>query len=53
MTFLQGKKEYDPELKRSIAGFLLIIEKEGKSDEYKKKATQPIFSIQKRRIGTK
>ena len=35
--FLQGKKEYDPELKRSIARFLLIIEKEGKSDEYKKR----------------
>ena len=28
---------YDPEWIRSIARFLLTIEKEGKSDEYKKK----------------
>ena len=31
---LLSKKEYDPEWIRSIARFLLTIEKEGKSDEY-------------------
>jgi len=34
---LMDKKEDDPEWILSIARFLLIIEKEGKSDEYKKK----------------
>jgi len=34
---LMDKKEDDPEWILNIARFLLIIEKEGKSDEYKKK----------------
>ena len=32
-----GKKENDPEYIQNIAHFILNIEKEGKSDEYKKK----------------
>jgi len=34
--FLRRKKEDDPERMRSIARYSLIIEKEGKSDEYMK-----------------
>jgi len=32
-----GKKENDPEYIHNIANFILNIEEEGKSDEYKKK----------------
>jgi len=49
--FLRGKKEYDPEWIRSIAHFLLTIEKEGKPDEHMKELRE--LFLEYRRDGLK
>ena len=51
--FLRHKKGYDPEWIRIIARFLLTIEKEDKSEAYKKKLLDLFFEYRQEGMESK